>query len=251
MVKIHVKTQYFGSACLLDLGVEAGARGRELLDGGTSLVGQVLITPQSSVVQTVPIMQITACAIDHESQRPFAELTCIGRGRLNLAPLSGCARIDPLVDDEGSSPDAGAGQRLSTKFEQCRSMAAELSTSHGSQWNRNDAVHTILERPLESTIMQRRRDISYGLECLRQCGLDASRRSNWEATASEVDELHILTYVIARLLPQQAQVHALGITDKRKRVLYAERVLCGILADLAAKLALQGWLDERRANRCE
>merc|ERR1711907_51791 len=77
---------------------------RELLDGGTSLVGQVLITPQSSIVQTVSIMQITALAIDHESQRPFAELTCIGRGRLNLAPLSGCARIDPLVDDEGSSP---------------------------------------------------------------------------------------------------------------------------------------------------
>lgn len=223
---------------------------RELLDGGTSLVGQVLITPQGSVVQTVPIMQVTALAIDHESQRPFAELTCIARGSLKLAPLDGgCARIDPLVDDEGSSPDAGARQRLSAKFELCRSMAAKLSTFRGSQWNRDDAAHTILERPVESAIRQRRRDASYGLECLRQSGLDASQRSNWEAAASEVDELHVLTYLIDRLSPQQAQVRSsLHITDRKKRVLYAERRLRGISADLAAKLALEGWLDERCAN---
>ena len=222
----------------------------ELLDdGGTSLVGQVLITPQSGLLLTVPILQVTALAVSYESQKPYAELTCVGRGCLKLAPLDGgCARIDPLFDDEDSSPDVSAVQHLKQSFEDCRALMAKLSDDD-AQWRREDA-RQLLERPLKSTLMQSERALRDGLQCLSQGGLDAAQCSKWQAGGrGELDELHLLTYAVARLLPRRRRAHAMGLTDGRTRIAYVERVLSDLEAELAAKVALQGFLEERRLAR--
>ena len=215
---------------------------REIIDdAGDRLVGQMLIMPNGNLVRTVPILLVAKTAKDST----HAEITCIGRGRLQLDQLTcghwahsdaGCRAANERVWvaklPVGDHADVERCRDLSDAFNAARHLASRLSTVR--------QLSPIFARPLECTIEGMRHALS---EALQRVDTGAG---DWVSTSDARDELELISYAIARASfgPDEG-MHALALTDGSKRRLYVETLLAGLEQRLAAETALLEWSNAR------
>ena len=219
---------------------------RELLDAsGSQLVATILVTPNGNVVDVCPILQVTAMAVSFETQRPFVELTCIGRGHLRRDPYGrGLARIEPLLGetcDSSSGADDGATHcfEVRERFERCRYLAQKRPVHKWPARLRSKSAKLLLEQPLQKALDCRVSALDEALKCM-----DPNVGAAWRSAASEMSELELITYAVSGLSPEAKRLHALCITDATKRRLLAEKILSRFEHRMAADFALQRWWEE-------
>ena len=216
--------------------------GQVLDEWCTDCYAQALITePHGSIYTTSPILKLTK-VFDDDKKGPMAQMTCIGRGRLEVPSLGPeeiavTAKISPMIDESLSVSSHGSAKRkLWDGYDACRELAekvrdAKMEAYHVREF---DVASLFLEPSLERVVRERTSGLASAMQNMSNDQLQL-------CTAADETDLHLLCHALWSLQDGEKRLPALSMYESDRRFLMTRRLLSDWSQQLCAELALYNW----------